>query len=418
MAKSKAKKPAKRKAKTEDDGEEFNLNTFNIADGSSLDEVIAKVNKQAKKTVLKRASEASNPFLLRRPFGITSIDCATGGGIPAGGITQIAAPEGIGKNAMSNMVISQVQRLYGEDACIAWIWLEVPYDKDHARINGVMVPSSDEDIHFENMERLKRGVDPLNDDQVARRRASVGEFLIGDEGNTERRLQAVLDLIADNRCQVIVLDSIASVVSKYRVETEMDGEPRQSANAWLLSEFQRMCWHHFANPSRGSMNTTSMIVINQVRANRNKRSAFDREWTVGGPWAIKHGKLLDVTLMRGGRIPADSKKPPKGKWVRWEVTKGKAGCHEGGKGEVAYYFKNGFDIYQDLVSTADSMGLLIRQGVNRDLVKPNGEVVVDGLPWGEQGSKLASAVYADEGLFETMYYTCLEAAGVSCLHKL
>ena len=417
MASRKAKKETNRKAKTEDE-EEFNLNTFNIDDGTSLDDMISLVNKQAKKTVLKRASEASNPFLLRRPFGIASIDCATGGGIPAGGITQIAAPDGVGKNALSNMVIAQTQRLYGDEACIAWIWLEVPYDKVHARINGVMVPSSDLDIQFENLERIKRGMNPLTDDQVARRRVSLGEFLIGDEGNTERRLQALLDLVADNRCQVIVLDSIASVVSKYRVDTDMDDEPKQSASAFLLSEFQRMCWHHFGNPSRGSMNMTSLILINQVRANRNRRSAFDREWTVGGPHAIKHGKLLDVTLMKGQRIPADSGKPLEGKWVRYEVVKGKAGCHEGGKGEVAYYFKHGFDVYQDVVSTADTMGLLIRQGTGRDLVKPDGEVVIDGLPWGEKGSALIKEVYGNDDLFQTMYYTCLESAGVSCLHRL
>lgn len=417
MAGRRAKKSDKlRKAKTDD--EEFDLNQFDIKDGSTLEEIVAQVNKQAKKTVLKRASDATSPFLLRRPFGITSIDCATGGGIPAGGMTQIAAPEGVGKNALSNMVISQIQRLYGNDSCIAWVWLEVPYDKNHARINGVMVPSSDQDIEFENLERIKRGLPPLTDDQVARRRSSIGDFLIGDEGNTERRLQAVLDLIADNRCQIIVLDSIASVVSKYRVETDMDDEPRQAASAWLLSEFQRMCWHHFANPSRGSMNTTSLIVINQVRANRNKRSAFDRDWTVGGPWAIKHGKLLDVVLTRGKRIPADSNKPLEGKWVRWEVVKGKAGCHEGGSGEVAYYFKHGFDVYQDLISTADSMGLLVRAGMGRDLVKPDGEVVLQKLPWGEKGSDLVDAIYQDHDLFEKMYYTCLESAGVSCLHKL
>lgn len=431
MAKSKAKKqPAKRKAKTEesepehdldpddDGGEELDLNQFDIADGMPLDEIMTSVNKQAKKNVLKRASEASNPFRLRRPFGIASLDCATGGGMPAGGITQVDAPDGVGKNALCNMAIAQVQRLYEDDAKVAWIWLEVPYDKEHARINGVMVPSSDLDIEMENLERHKRGLPPLTDDNIERRRASIGEFLIGDEGNTEARLQATIDLIAGNSCQIIVLDSIASVVSKYRVETDMEDEPKQSASAFLLSEFQRLCWHHFANPARGGMNMTSLVVINQVRANRNRRSAFDREWTVGGPYAIKHGKLLDVMLMRGKRIPLDTKKSAEGKWVRWEVTKGKAGCHEGGRGEVGYYFKHGFDVYQDVVSTADSMGLLVRSGLRRDLVKPDGEVVLQDLPWGERGASLIKEVYKEPDLYETMYYTCLESAGVSCLHKL
>jgi RecA/RadA recombinase len=398
-------------------GDQFNLSTFDIPPGISLDELIVRVNKQAKKNVLKRASDASNPFLLRRPFGIASLDCATGGGVPAGGITQIAAPDGVGKNSLCNRVISQVQRLYGEQSRIGWVWLEVPYDKMHARINGVVVASSDMDIMFENMERSKRGLAQLSDDIVAKRKVSVGEFIIGDEGCTERRLQAVLDLVAENQCQIIVIDSIGSVVSKYRVETDMEDEPKQSASASLLSDFQRMCWHNFSNPINGTMNTTSLIVINQVRANRNRRSTFDKEWTSGGPWAIRHGKLLDVTLSKGERI-GDKGKEQEGKWVRWEVMKGKVGCHEGGKGEVAYNFKSGFDAYQDVIHTANSMGLLIHQGLRRDLAKPDGEVVLSGLPWGEKGSKLLEALYDDYDLFDKMYYTCLEAAEVSCLHKL
>jgi RecA/RadA recombinase len=414
---------ASRKAKREDPSDQFDLNRLQIPaeiflSGMSLDALVARVNKQAQRTVLKKASEAGNPFLLRRPFGIASLDCATGGGVPAGGVTQIAAPEGVGKNSLCNRVISQVQQLYGEQSCIGWVWLEVPYDKPHARINGVVVPSSDMDLMFENKEREKRGLAPLSEDIIAKRRSSIGEFIIGDEGSTERRLQSVVDLVSDNRCQIIVLDSIGSVVSKYRVETDMEDEPKQSASAALLSDFMRMCWNSFSNPSNGTMNTTSLIMINQVRANRNRRSSFDKPWTVEGPWAIKHGKLLDVTLSRGERIPADRKKQPEGKWVKWEVTKGKVGCHEGGKGEMAYYFKHGFDAYQDVVNTADSMGLLVRQGQRRDLIKPDGEVVVELLPWGEKGAALVSAIYEDHSLFEKMYYTCLEAAGVSCLHRL
>jgi len=411
---------ASRKAKKiENPDDLFDLNTLQIPSGMSLDSLVDRVNKQAKRSVLKRASETGNPFLLRRPFGIASLDCATGGGIPAGGVSQIAAPEGVGKNSLCNRVISQVQQRYGEQSCIGWVWLEVPYDKTHARINGVIVPSSDTDIMFENRERDQRGLSLLSADIVAKRKFSIGEFIIGDEGSTERRLQSVIDLISENRCQIIVIDSIGSVVSKYRVETDMEDEPKQSASAALLSDFMRLCWNSFSNPINGTMNTTSLIVINQVRANRNRRSSFDKEWTVGGPWAIRHGKLLDINLSRGERIPADRKKPPEGKWVKWEVTKGKVGCHEGGKGEMAYYFKHGFDAYQDAVSTADSMGLLIRQGSSkRDLIKPDGEVVLDALPWGEKGSELVNALYEDHDLFEKMYYTCLEAAEVSCLHKL
>lgn len=406
-----------RKASTEDDPM-VDFEEVEIPEGASLDDVIGIVNKRAKRTVLKRASEAASPFLLRRPFRIASMDCACGGGMASGGVTQIAAPTGIGKNALANQAISSIQHLYGDDAKVAWVWLELPYDKEHARINGVIVPSSDTDIELENLERVKRGLPRLNADEVTRRRIECGEFIIADEGSTEERLQACLDLIADNECQLIVLDSIASVVSHYRVETDMNEEPRQAATAWLLTEFQRMLWHHFANPAYGSMNMTTLLIINQVRANRNKRSAFDRDWVSQGAYAIRHGKLLDITMSPGKRIPEKSTKPRKGKWVRWEVTKGKAGCHEGGKGEIAYYFRHGFDVFADVVATADSYGVLPKNGQKRDLVKLDGTVLEEKLPWGKGGGDLVKEVYTNPDLFEAMYYASLEAAEVSCLHRL
>lgn len=409
-----------RKASTEDDPM-IQLDEIDVPYGASIDEVIGIVNKRAKREVLKRASDASNPFLLRRPFGIASMDCACGGGMAAGGVTQIAAPAGIGKNALANQAIATAQKLYEDDARIGWIWLELPYDKEHARINGVIVPSSMADIKLENLERVKRGYQPLNDDQIARRQIECGEFIIADEGSTEERLQACLDLIADNQCQLVVLDSIASVVSHYRVDTDLNEEPRQAATAWLLTEFQRMLWHHFGNPAYGSMNMTTMLIINQVRANRNKRGPFDREWVSQGAYAIRHGKLLDITMAPGRRIPEKptKSKPRVGKWVRWEVTKGKAGCHEGGKGEIPYYFAHGFDTYADVVVTANSLDLLPKNGNGRDLIrKSSGEVIHEKLPWGKEGKALIREVYTNPDLFEDMYYACLEAAEVSCLHRL
>lgn len=396
----------------------LNFPEYDVVPNSSVEDIITTVNTQAKRRVLKKASEASNPFMLRRPFRVTSLDCAIGGGMAAGGITQLCAPDGIGKNALANQAIASTQYIYGEKAKIAWVWLEIPYDKQHARINNVIVPSSPDDLVFENKERRKRGLPPLNDTELAERRAELGQFLICDEGTAEERLQATLDLIADNSHHLIVVDSIASIATDDRIHKDLDETPKQAATAWLLSEFQKMVWHHYACPTDNRMNLTTVILINQVRSKQKKsKQMFEREWKQSGAHAIRHGKLLDIVLLKGGNIP-EKGYPKTGKRVNFEIAKGKAGCHEGGRGEIAYHYAHGFDIYSDAVSTADGLGLLVDNGNYKDLISADGEVIESKLPWGRKGSKLMSELYTNYELFDKIYYACLEKAEASCLHKL
>lgn len=423
LTKEEAKKIPKVGATDEELDKLYDISFFDRQDIPKMnaDEAIAYINtrlnkgKKIKRNVLKKASDAGNPFLLRRPFGIASLDMSIGGGMPAGGITQIGAPAGIGKNALAGAAISRNQWLYGEDSRIAWVWTEIPVDKSHLRINGAVISSSDDDIYLENADRVKKGYNPLTDDEVFRSKISIGEFLIADEGSTEERLQCAVDLIAANNCQLIVVDSIAAAVSKYRVDTPLDEEPKQSSEAAMLSEFQRLCWHAFSNPLYGRLNFTTMIVINQVRANRGARGTFAREWKVGGPYAIKHGKLLDITLKPGKRIP-EKGAPKVGKIVGWEISKGKAGCHEGPSGELNYYYKSGFDRYVDLVNCCKSMDIIQQRGRYYEIIDADGEVLKDKISGGAEA--VVNMVYEDEEMFDKLYYACLQKADVSCLHKL
>lgn len=415
---------ARRKAAGKDEPIDERHPIGSVPDGMSPDEVIALINERAnykkkvKRDVIKRASDATNTFLLRRPFHIASLDVATGGGLPSGGITQFGAPDAVGKNAMAFQNIAAVQAVYGELARVCWCWTEVPLDKQHARINDVVIPSSDYDMDMENLERYERGLPDLTEDEITARQHAVGEFLVIDEGTTEQRLQAVIDLVAQNVCQVIVVDSIAAAVSKYRVDVSLEDEPKQSAEAGMLTDFQRMLWNMFASPQQGRMNTTSLIITNQVRADRSaKPGPFRREWKVGGPFAIRHGKLVDITLTKGRRIP-EKGHPKKGKWVHWEVTKGKAGCHEGGKGEIAYYFSSGFDRFTDLILTAKRYGLLFQEKKTWTRIDAEGEVKEEKLRGGEGGQELVNRAYEDYEWFNELYMDCLKMGEASCLHKL
>lgn len=131
---------------------------------------------------------------------------------------------------------------------------------------------------------------------------------------------------------------------------------------------------------------------------------------------MRHGHLIDMWLKPGETIKKGEKKV--GKKVRWTVHKGKAGCHEGGEGELIYNFDTGYDIYSDLVHTAHAQGSLVRSGGKCFLTNVDGEVIADDLPWGEKGQDLIDAVYADVDLYDRIYYNGLAVAEVSCLHRL
>lgn len=392
----------------------------------SAAEAVAFINKRVnegqaeKRKVIRLASEAANPFLLRRPTGLAGVDIECGGGFPAGGITQLDGPDGCGKDALAGQAVYTCQTIYGKDARVAWCCLEHPLDKEHLRIQGIVVPSSKLDIQFENELRNRRGEKPYTKDQITRKSRKLGEFLVFDDGSHEQRLEAVLELVAQNYCQIIVVDSIAAVTTRYRMNTSLDKEPKQAATAFMLSEFMKKAYPYFTSPKRGTLNLTTLVMTNQVRAKRamGKGKRVGKAWEDASPRAIRHGKLLDITLSPGDWIKEGSKQVGKG--ARWRVTKGKAGCHEGGSGELRYLFANGFDMAADLFVTAGRLGLIVHESKAKTstLIDENGEVLLSDGPWGPFGADLRDLFFCNEDIYWQLYYACLKKAEVSCLHKL
>jgi len=390
----------------------------------SAKEVVAYINKKInegyknKRDVIRFGRDAANPFLLRRPTGLASIDCDIGGGLPAGGITQIDGPAGAGKDALAAQVVSTCQEIYGQDSRIGWCCLEHPIDKQHLRIQGVIVPSSDLDLRFEDALLERRGLPPLAELEIERRKVELGEFFVFGDGTHEQRLEGVLELLAQNYCQVIVIDSLGAASTEYRMKTMLDKEPKQAATAFMLSEFMRKAYPYLTSPKRGTLNLTTLIMTNQVRSRMNRTRKM-REWGDASPHAIRHGKLLDITLTSGDHIPAEGL-PQLGKVAKYHISKGKAGCHEGGRGELKYYFDTGFDHASDLFITAKRFGLILHEDKAKvsTLVDDVGEVLLDDAPWGPYGSALVDLLHTDVELFWKLYYACLKHAEVSCLHKL
>lgn len=377
-----------------------------------------------------RAEETWSPFKLRRPTGIVSLDLATGGGLPAGGTTQIAALDGVGKNALCHQIVAQCQRIYGEESAIAWVCTEFPLDKPFAHMFGVVVPMSDDDIAMENLARKRVELKPLTKSQVAKRQRSLGSFVVVEQGTTAQRLEAVVRLVKSNLFQIIVLDSIGAVLTETRDEKDVGEETQQMAEARLVTQFQQKLWGAYSPDRTGEPNWTTLLVINQARAKKTT-STFGRKWGIGGAHALRHGKLGDIVLIRGEYIeakkaisydedgtPLKKKMIRIGKEVKWEIAKGKAGFHDGPSGTIDYHYDSGFQVEKDLVDAAFLHGVIIKSGKSKNstkyaLVDENGDVMEEYV-----GKASVYEQAYDELWFRTVYELVLRKEGVTCIYKL
>lgn len=399
-----------------------------ITRAEMVDLLCEDIAKRQKREIVCKAEDVYAPHMLRRPTNIASLDFAIGGGLPCGGTTQIAGIDGAGKNALCYQIIGVSQRIYQEESRIVWCWMETPLDKRHAQLNGTFVPMSDEEIRQENLYLKNSRKPPLTADAIRLKKRIKGQFLVVDQGSSSDRLDAVADLVQSNLFQIVIVDSIASVLSQSRDETDLQYEAQQSSEARLLTEFQKKIWGAYNSPDIGRVNQTVVIVINQVRDNRNRRYPNSPETRVGGPRAIKHAKLLDIELSRGRNIytTKTGKRTYKkekgyehiGKDAVWKVTKGKAGCHEGGYGEVNYFYERGFNVFRDLVDACVLRGLItLHEGKQKgewyEIVKPDGEVVEmeGGLMEAEK------LVGTEDRLFNFLYHEVLISSGEPYLHK-
>lgn len=342
--------------------------------------------------VIQSAAELETRYDLRRRCGIPSLDIACGGGLPAGGLSQIDGPEGVGKNFLLNCYFAQAQQIYQEDFRAVMLCLEFTFDKWYARACGFQVALSNYEIDVEQRRRYKVGEPLLDEEEVAELGVSPGKFYVLRGPEAEKLLDSTVEYIRSNTMQIIGVDSWDSMLTSDENEKDLEDNARV-ANAsnvqtrWMkkvqgaLAPRKRCpeCYSYPVEHKRGSggsyrytctecewkgkqpyneENETTIIGIRQVRANM-KGGLYAREYKVGGAWALKHGKLIDVQL-RPGEIKWDKGRTVKlAKEIVWELMKGKAGTHEGKKGAYWYYLNPpAVDFCSDLINWCKQNGVL------------------------------------------------------------
>src|SRR6187399_2047634 len=191
------------------------------------------------------------------PSGNLLIDRALGaGGFPRGRIMEVFGPESSGKTTLTLTVIAQAQKLGG---LAAFIDVEHALDPEYARKLGV----------------------------------NLDDLLVSQPSSGEEALRICETLVRSNALDVIVLDSVAALVTRAELEGEI-GDSTVGAQARLMSAALRKL------TSLISKARTCCIFTNQIREKIGVM--FGNPETTPGGKALKFYASVRLDIRRIGAI--------------------------------------------------------------------------------------------------------------------
>lgn len=345
----------------------------------------ARLNKQPAlkgAKVMDDIHEAPNTYFLRRPSGIMQLDIDTGGGLPAGGLTYLSGPDGVGKSVLLYKYVAMNQKLFGNRSASALGFAEAAPDHFFMRKCGVQIRIPEDMIEERVAERKVRGVAGFTKEELTSfRLPTVGAVKILRGATGEELLGGVLECFEANCFDLLSCDSISAVLPESDAGKSIDENEKRAAAAGLVTKF----FKHYLNGTTGyyGKNETSVIFISQVRSNSKKAEApahiakYLPDYAPQGAWAAKHGKLIDILLKPGEKekenVPVaeapitslggllkartEKKKVQIGKSIRYEIIKGKAGTHDGITGEYDFDYERIVDDQRLLIVAALSRGV-------------------------------------------------------------
>jgi recombination protein RecA len=349
------------------------------------------------------AQEYTMPWLVKRlPTSILDLDIALGGGLPAGGMTFITGREGVGKNWLINQVIREHQQRHGDSTSVAVVSTEMVYDKEFAQLCGVKVALSDIEI-AKIRESYEANEEPFTAEQEAGLREQIGEFITVPPSLAEESLQIAIDLIASREFSIVVIDSFGSLLTEHDDEGELSDPNRVGGAALLNTKFARKLNAALGPDKDGNPNLTCVVGVNQIRDNTDRANKYSPKTQEGGGWALKHARWVTIEMSRQAKVKDGDLVI--GKTVRWEITKQKAGGHEGASGSFDHLHKYvGINRVAHSIAVSTDYGVMARKG-----------------PWyfykGEQigqGVGSAEKYVRDNGLIEKIEADTLLAANIRC----
>jgi len=223
----------------------------------NLDSAIQQIQKDYGEGAILRMGEGSHAEVTVIPTGNLLIDQALGiGGFPRGRIVEIYGPESSGKTTLTLTVIAQAQKTGGLAAFI---------DVEHA----------------------------LDPGYAAKLGVKVEELLVSQPSSGEEALRICETLVRSNALDVIVIDSVAALVTRQELEGEI-GDATVGAQARLMSAALRKLTAIISKAR------TCCIFTNQIR--EKVGVMFGNPETTPGGKALKFYSSMRIDIRRIGAI--------------------------------------------------------------------------------------------------------------------
>ena len=249
------------------------------------------------------------------PTGNLLIDRALGvGGFPRGRIVEVYGPESSGKTTLTLTAIAQAQKNGG---LAAFVDVEHALDPQYAKKLGV------------NMDNL----------------------LVSQPSSGEEALRIVETLVRSNALDLIVLDSVAALVTKQELDGEI-GDSTVGAQARLMSAAMRKLTSIIAKAR------TTCIFTNQIREKIGVM--FGNPETTPGGRALKFYSSVRVDIRRIGAIK-HTDGTVVGNRTRLKVVKNKV-APPFTEAEFDIMYNEGISAVGSLLDLALEHGILLKRG--------------------------------------------------------
>jgi len=235
------------------------------AERKTLDLALSAINKQYGDGTLMRMGDATKMQVSSVSTGSVAIDLALGvGGLPRGRIVEIFGPESSGKTTLCLSIIAEIQRQGGN---AVFVDVEHALDPRYSKVVGV----------------------------------DLDNLLVSQPESGEDALNIAETLIRSGAVDVIVIDSVAALVSKQELDGQM-GDATVGVQARMMSQAMRRL--------TAAISRTNCICIftNQIREKIGVM--FGSPETTPGGRALKFFSSVRIDIRRIGQI-----KEPSGKVI-------------------------------------------------------------------------------------------------------
>ena len=319
----------------------------------NLDLAISHIQKEFGESAIMRMGDDSRMDIDVIPTGNLLIDRALGvGGFPRGRIVEIFGPESSGKTTLTLTAIAQAQKRGG---LAAFIDVEHALDPQYARKLGV----------------------------------NLDDLLVSQPSSGEEALQICEALVRSNAIDVVVLDSVAALVTKQELDGEI-GDSTVGAQARLMSAAMRKLTSFISKAK------TVCIFTNQIREKIGVM--FGSPETTPGGRALKFFSSVRVDIRRIGQIKSTDGTVI-GSRTKIKVVKNK----------VAPPFTEAeFDIMYD--EGISSTGSLLDLALEMEIIQKRGSwFSYDGNQLAQGRDAAKDALKADPALYESLEIKVKEA---------